>query len=80
MNEWPAANTRGFYVKIFDMFFSIGVLSAFCYYFWTEMQKNKDNNQFGIANKGEFEFKKAEDIKERLDDVKGIDEIRTEIQ
>lgn len=30
--------------------------------------------------KGEFEFKQASDIDARLDDVKGIDEIRDEIQ
>lgn len=37
----------------------------------------KKNQQGGGKN---FEFKKAKDVEQRLDDVKGIDEIRDEIQ
>jgi len=33
-----------------------------------------------VSQKNEFEFKKSEEIKERLNDVKGIDEITGEIQ
>ena len=42
--------------------------------------KNRSNSLFGIEESGnEFEFKKADQITERLDDVKGIDEIKDEI-
>lgn len=33
----------------------------------------------GMDNMSKFDFKSANDIKQRLDDVKGIDEIREEI-
>ena len=43
------------------------------------LEKNKGGGQFGLNQKNEFEFKKSEEITERLDDVKGIDEIKDEI-
>ena len=44
-----------------------------------ESLRNSSSNQFGVSNKNEFEFKKSEEITERLQDVKGIDEITDEI-
>ena len=78
--EWPAMDTRAFKVRLLDLFFTIGLFFGFGYYMYQEMEKMKgQSNQFGVSNKNEFEFKKSEEIKERLDDVKGIDEIKDEI-
>mmetsp|Transcript_6248 Transcript_6248/g.7461 ORF Transcript_6248/g.7461 Transcript_6248/m.7461 type:complete len:211 (+) Transcript_6248:592-1224(+) len=42
--------------------------------------KNRGSSLFGLdGNSADFEFKKADQISERLDDVKGIDEIKDEI-
>lgn len=77
--EFPAVNTRAFWLRIIDLFLSTAIFFGFGYYIWTQLEKEKGGNAFGIKGKEEFEFKKSEDIKERLDDVKGIDEIKDEI-
>lgn len=58
---------------------STAIFFGFGYYIWTQLEKEKGGNAFGGVGKEQFEFKKSEDIKERLDDVKGIDEIKDEI-
>jgi ATP-dependent Zn protease len=75
---WPAAWSRGWYLKIFDFLFRYSLIFGLLFYYYKELKKSS-NNQFGINTSGEFEFKKSEEIKERLADVKGIDEITEEI-
>jgi len=76
--EWPAMNTRAFFVRLMDLIFSTGLIVGFAYFMYREIEKQKGTN-FGVSQKNEFEFKKSEEIKERLNDVKGIDEITGEI-
>jgi ATP-dependent Zn protease len=52
-----------------------GVLAAFLYASYAMMQ-----NQEKTKKHDNFEFKKAKDVTQKLADVKGIDEIRDEIQ
>ena len=79
--EWPASNTRAFYVRLFDLFLTVGIFCGFSYFMYQQLEsfKKSNNNEFGVSNKNEFEFKKSEEITERLQDVKGIDEITDEI-
>lgn len=78
--QWPTAYTRAWYMKILDFFISITVPAIFVYFLYKEYLKSDGRSQFGAVNKNEFEFKKSGDIKERMSDVKGIDEIRVEVE
>ena len=49
------------------------------YKFFEHISKDMKSSPFAGMESGQFEFKNSEDIKERLDDVKGIDEIKDEI-
>ena len=62
----------------FTIFFGI-IMSAIIYdYYYSG--KNRSSGIFGLEeSENEFEFKQADQITERLDDVKGIDEIKDEI-
>lgn len=72
--------SRAWYVKILDMLVRGGMLCLFLYSIHQLFDK-QGANQFGGMNvSGNFEFKKSEEITERLKDVKGIDEINDEIQ
>ena len=61
-----------------DIMISILVMLAFLFFFSLIVSK-VEKKQMGGGGKN-FEFKKAKDVTQRLDDVKGIDEIRDEIQ
>jgi len=64
------------WVDLIGAVFIIGVAFGAMYYFDTW----KSFEQFGSPEKNNsFEIKKAKDMKERLEDVKGIDEIKAEI-
>jgi len=52
----------------------LGVCLGAVYYFTIVY-----NNQEPFGNKLKFEIKTAKDISQRLDDVKGIDEIKDEV-
>ena len=54
----------------------LGIYAAAWYYF----EPFKHAEAFGNNDKMNFEIKRAKDIEQRLADVKGIDEIRDEIQ
>ena len=77
--QWPQAWTKAWYVRIAEFFLRYALFGAFFYFMVQEYkQLGGGQNAWGVQP-GEFEFKKSEDIKERLDDVKGIDEIKDEI-
>jgi len=64
-------------VKAFDAIVTIAVLGALFWYILQVIDERKKNLPGDKGN--EFEFKKAEDLTERLADVKGINEITDEI-
>ena len=49
------------------------------YYYFTDAFKSTRSSAKGALGETKFDFKSAKDISTRLDDVKGIDEIREEI-
>ena len=53
----------------------VGLMVIFFYFFFQMIQGMEGK----AVNGTQFEIKKAHDVTERLDDVKGIDEIRNEI-
>ena len=69
-----------------DAIITTSIFAGILYYMWIslkELSGSKSGGPFGSYlqdNKGEFEFKQSHEINERLDDVKGIDEIREEIE
>ena len=61
-----------------DLFYGAIVLAAYVAgYYYFEPFKNADGINGG--DKFKFEIKRAKDVEQRLDDVKGIDEIKGEI-
>jgi len=60
-----------------DSVFTIIVIAAYVAgYYYFEPFKNADFN----SEKFKFDIKKAQDVTQRLDDVKGVDEIRDEVK
>lgn len=55
----------------------VGLMVLFFYFFFQIIGSIQDKQMSGGSN---FEIKKAKDVEQRLDDVKGIDEIRDEIK
>jgi hypothetical protein len=64
-------------VDAFFMFFTMFIWFAAIYYI--DPFKNVSEGFGSSEKKYKFEIKKAKDIEQRLNDVKGIDEIRDEI-
>jgi ATP-dependent Zn protease len=61
-----------------DLLYGAIVLAAYVAgYYYFEPFKNAEG--FGQNDKFKFEIKRAKDVEQRLDDVKGIDEIKGEI-
>ena len=64
-------------VDIIYALITIGIWAAAFYYI--DPFKNVAEGFGSSDNKFKFEIKKAKDVEQRLSDVKGIDEIRDEI-
>lgn len=39
--EWPAMNTRAFFVRLMDLIFSVGLFVGFGYFMYRELEKQK---------------------------------------